>query len=158
MTMKIPKKQRLKNGCNNLAKIDKKISKLKIFQNTAILIINVVTTDVITGVTSVHQDKFEIQCREPEKISGNVNSSLVQSGDLSIIIDYLSLHEIYEHNEDKLQWDEKTAFLHPGTDEIEFCGVVYGIREIVAEDWKDNMPGQYIIVLKCISAKNTEVQ
>lgn len=134
-------------------KVDKTISRLKIFQNTATIILNRITTDVLNGTTSVCKDRFEIKCRAPEKINAYVNTSLAKGGDLTIIIDYLALREIYDGNDIGLQWDSHNAILHPGTDEIEFCGVVYAIREIIAEDWKDNMPGQYIVVLKCVSAE-----
>jgi|GEM_PF-6515804 len=137
-------------------RVDRTIARLKIFQNKATLLLHRISTDVVNGTTTVLDDRYSIKCGAPEKASTYVNNSLAKEGDMTITIDYVTLREIFEKDDTGLSWDNHYAILHPGTDEIEFSGVVYAIRDIVAEDWKDNMPGQYVVILKGVSTEEDE--
>lgn len=129
-------------------KIDKKVARLKLFRNSAKLIINRVSTDTVTGATTVDREEYAIICSEPQTVTGSVNLPLVQQGDLTMVIAYLEMRDIFEHQNVGLAWDENSGILRPGFDEIEFAGVTYAIRSITPQDWQNNRPGQYVVVLK----------
>lgn len=133
-------------------KVDRRIARIKIFRNTAKIIINRISTDTVTGTTSVDREEYAIVCSEPQTVTASVNLPLVQQGDLAMTIDYLEMRDIFEHQNVGLAWNENSGILTPGTDEIEFAGVVYGIRSVTPQDWQNNQPGQYVIVLKGVAA------
>lgn len=134
-------------------KIDRRIGRLKIFRNSAVLIKKVITTDPVSGKTTVTADRFSIQCPAPENVRADlIDQTLVQAGDLSLVLDHTTLKDIWDRavTED-WRWDESRAFLTPGTDEIAFGGILYSVRKVIPEDWQNNQPGQYRIILRSIA-------
>ena len=136
-------------------KIDRRIGRLKLFRNSAQIVKNTVTTDIITGATSVTNVSMDIPCPEPEKVSAHlIDNALVYAGDLSLTLDYLGLKKLAQSNE--LAWSENTGILEPGRDEIQFAGVTYAIRSVIPQDWQNNQPGQYLVILKGVAPEGTK--
>lgn len=129
-------------------KVDQKIARLKIFRNSALLVIHRVLTDTVRGVTTTDTETFTVACAEPSRVSADVNTPLVQHGDLTLTLDYLAMRKIWEQQNVGLEWNENSGILRPGLDEIEFAGVTYAIRSITPQDWQNDRPGQYVVVLK----------
>ena len=133
-------------------KLDRRIAQLKIFRNTATIIKNTVTTDITTGTTSAASVTLDIRCREPEKVGQRlIDNTLVYAGDLSLTLDYLTLKKLAQNATPALPWSENTAIFDPETDEIQFAGITYAIRSIIPQDWKNNQPGQYLVILKGVA-------
>ena len=55
-----------------------------------------------------------------------------------------------------LAWSENTGILEPGRDEIQFAGVTYAVRSVIPQDWQNNQPGQYLVILKGVALEATE--
>lgn len=137
-------------------KIDRRIARLRIFRNSATIIKNTVTTDITSGATSATSLTLDIPCREPEKVREHlVDQTLVYAGDLSVTLDYLTLKKLARSTSPALAWSENTGILNPETDEIQFAGITYAIRSIIPQDWKNNRPGQYVVVLKGIAPEES---
>lgn len=133
-------------------KIDSKIAGLKIFRNTAKIIKNTVTTDITTGTTAVTSATLELSCPEPEKVGQRlIDQTLVYAGDLSLTLDYLTLKKLAQSVTPAIPWSENSAIFDPERDEIQFAGITYAIRSIIPQDWKNNQPGQYLVILKGIA-------
>jgi len=131
-------------------KIDRRIGRLKLFRNSAQIVKNTVTTDVTTGATSVSTVALDIPCTEPEKVSAHlIDNTLVHAGDLSLTLDCLGLKKLAQNN--TLGWSENTGILDPGRDEIQFAGVTYAVRSVIPQDWQNNQPGQYLVILKGVA-------
>ena len=136
-------------------KIDRRIGRIKLFRNSAQIVKNTVTTDITTGATSVSTVTLDIPCTEPEKVSAHlIDNALVYAGDLSLTLDYLGLKKLAQSNE--LAWSENTGILDPGRDEIQFAGVTYAVRSVIPQDWQNNQPGQYLVILKGVAPEATE--
>ena len=138
-------------------KLDRRIAQLKIFRNTATIIKNTVTTDITTGTTTAASVTLDIRCREPEKVGQRlIDQTLVYAGDLSLTLDYLTLKKLAQNSTPALPWSENSALFDPETDEIQFAGITYAIRSIIPQDWKNNQPGQYLVILKGVAPEATE--
>ena len=136
-------------------KIDRRIGRLKLFRNSAQIVKNSITTDITTGATSVTTATLDIPCTEPEKVSAHlIDNALVYAGDLSLTLDYLGLKKLAQSN--TLAWSENTGILEPGRDEIQFAGVTYAVRSVIPQDWQNNQPGQYLVILKGVAPEATE--
>ena len=64
---------------------------------------------------------------------------------------YLSLLDLASKAKPPLAFSVGTGIFNPGTDKITFGGVVYGIRSIIPQDWQNNAPGAYMVILKNIA-------
>lgn len=138
-------------------KLDRRIAQLKIFRNTATIIKNTVTTDITTGTTTAASVTLDIPCPEPQKVSQRlVDQTLVYAGDLSLTLDYLTLKKLAQNSTPALPWSENTGILEPGRDEIQFAGVTYAVRSVIPQDWQNNQPGQYLVILKGVAPEATE--
>ena len=136
-------------------KLDRRIARLKIFRNSATIIKTTVTTDIVTGATTAESVTLDIRCREPEKVSQRlIDNTLVYAGDLSLTLDYLGLKKLAQSN--NLAWSETCAIFEPGKDEIQFAGVTYAVRSVIPQDWQNNQPGQYLVILKGVAPEETE--
>ena len=131
-------------------KVDRRIGRLKIFRNSAQIVKNSITPDLYDNRAYVKTKTFDIQCPEPQKVSDRlIENTLVRSGDLSITLDYLGLKKLAQNN--NLEWNENTGILEPGQDEIQFAGIAYAIRSVIPQDWQNNQPGQYLVILKGVA-------
>lgn len=140
-------------------KVDRKIGRLKIFRNSAIFIKNTVEVMIRDGSSRVECEKFELPCPAPEKASAHiVDQTLVHNGDLTLTLDYLTLRKICDDNANRLTWTDRCAFFTPGSDEIQFAGTTYSIRSVIPKDWQNNMPGEYLIVLKGVGEDEVQAQ
>ena len=140
-------------------KIDHKIAKLKIFRNTCTLTKETISTDLETGETSVSSSTIELKCTAPEKVSERlIDNKLVFSGDMSITFDYISLLNTASASTPPLAFSVGTGIFNPGEDKITFGGVVYGIRSIIPQDWQNNQPGAYLVILKNACNEETETE
>ena len=138
-------------------KIDRTIGRLKLFRNTATIIKNRVTTDIYAGTTTVETESMTIRCPEPTRVRENlIDNTLVYGGDLALTLDYLTLKKEAAKAFPNQGWSESSAIFEPGKDEVEFAGVTYAVRSVIPEDWKDNQPGQYQVILKGIAPEGTE--
>ncbi len=136
-------------------KIDRRIGRLKLFRNSAQIVKNTITTDAVAGTTSVSTVTLDIPCPEPERVSARlIDNTLVCAGDLSLTLDYLGLKQLAANND--LAWNENTGILEPGKDEIRFAGVIYAVRSVIPQDWQNNQPGQYLVILKGVAAEEPE--
>lgn len=130
-------------------KIDKKIARIKLFRNSCKYTHETVETDLKSGETNVTRVSYDLQCTAPEKVSERlIDNKLVFSGDMSIVFDYLSLLDVASKSKPPLAFNVGTGIFNPGTDKITFGGVVYGIRSIIPQDWQNNQPGAYLVILK----------
>ncbi len=140
-------------------KLNNKLNtKIKIFSNTAILRVNIVHVDKITGAAQATTFEKSVACTQPERVhAGMIDNQLVYAGDMKIPIDYLTMKQVYEEMREVIEfaeWNESTgAIQQPGTDMLEFGGIVYTIRSVIPEDWMNNMPGQYLLILKGVAVK-----
>ena len=133
-------------------KIDKKIARLKIFRNSCTLIKEAVETNLESGQTTVTRASYELTCTAPERVSERlIDNSLVFSGDMSITFDYLSLLDLASKSKPPLAFSVANAIFEPGADKIVFGGITYGIRSILPQDWQNNQPGAYLVILKSTS-------
>ena len=138
-------------------KIDQKVAKIKIFRNTCLFTKETVETDLQSGETNVTRASIKLNCTAPEKVSQHlIDNKLVFSGDMSIVFDYLSLAQAAKKAKPPLAFNVGTAIFDPGADKITFGGVVYGIRSIIPQDWQNDMPGAYLVVLKNIAEEAAE--
>ena len=136
-------------------KLDRRIGRLKIFRNSAQIVKNTITTDITTGATQVSIVTLDIPCPEPQKVSAHlIDNTLVYAGDLALVLDYLSLKKLAQSN--TLAWNENTGLLDPGRDEIRFSGVTYAVRSVIPQDWQNNQPGQYLVILKGVAPEAAE--
>ena len=136
-------------------KVDRRIGRLKIFRNSAQIVKNSITTDITTGATSVTTATLDIQGPEPQTVSDRlIDNTLVYAGDLSLTLDYLGLKKLAQSN--NLAWSETCAIFEPGKDEIQFAGVTYAVRSVIPQDWQNNQPGQYLVILKGVAPEETE--
>ena len=133
-------------------KIDQKVAKIKIFRNTCIFTHETVETDLQSGETNVTRASIKLNCTAPEKVSQHlIDNKLVFGGDMSIVFDYLSLLDVASKAKPPLAFSVGTGIFNPGVDKITFGGVVYGIRSIIPQDWQNNAPGAYLVILKNIA-------
>ena len=130
-------------------KVDRKIARLKIFRNSCTLTKETIETDLESGQTNVTRTTHTLTCTAPEKVSERlIDHTLVHSGDMSIVFDYLSLLDAAAKAKPPLAFSVGTGIFTPGADKITFGGITYGIRSIIPQDWQNNQPGQYIVILK----------
>lgn len=133
-------------------KIDRKIARIKLFRNSCTYMHESIETDLKSGETNVTRISFELTCTAPEKVSERlIDNKLVFSGDMSITFDYLSLLDVAQKATPPLAFSVSKGFFHPGEDKIAFGGNVYGIRTIIPQDWQNNQPGAYLVILKNVA-------
>lgn len=133
-------------------KIDKKIARIKLFRNSCKYTHETVETDLRSGETNTTRVSYDLNCTAPERVSERlIDNKLVFSGDMSIVFDYLSLLELASKAKPPLAFSVGTGIFNPGADKITFGGVVYGIRSIIPQDWQNNQPGAYLVILKNIA-------
>lgn len=146
------------NKAGNMAKntiwqkIDHKINQLKILQNKATLVSKTIKTDVMTGKTAVVSESCDFKCSAPEQVEAAIiDNTLVYAGDCRIVVDYLTMREMFDSISSSIEWNENTGFIQCGIDEIIFSGVTYAVRHVIPQDWQNNQPGEYVVILKGVT-------
>lgn len=130
-------------------KVDRKIARLKIFRNSCVLTKEAIETDLESGQTNVTRATYTLNCTAPEKVTERlIDNTLVHSGDMSITFDYLSLLDVAANAKPPIAFSVGTGIFTPGADKITFGGITYGIRSIIPQDWQNNQPGAYLVILK----------
>ena len=138
-------------------KLDRRIARLKIFRNSATIIKNTITSDIASGSTFVTSVTLSIPCPAPEKVRDYlIDNTLVYAGDLSLMLDYLTLKKLAQSTTPALPWSETCAIFDPGKDELQFAGVTYAVRSVIPQDWQNNQPGQYLVILKSVVSEEAE--
>ena len=138
-------------------KIDRRIGRLKIFRNMLTIVKNSIVTDIMEGTTSVSSVTLDLKCPEPEKVRDYlIDNTLVFAGDLSVTLNYLDLKKAAQSVSPNLEWSENCAIFEPGKDEVQFAGVSYSVRSVIPQDWQNNQPGQYLLILKGIAPDAAE--
>ncbi len=132
-------------------KLNKQINAIKIFKNSATVIINDVYANPLTGVTTRNAETATITCPQPEVVRAGATEGTL-AGDLRVMFDYISVRKAHSGLKSaEREWNEATGIFSPGEDELIFGGVRYMIREVVAEDWQNNQPGLYVLTLRAKS-------
>lgn len=133
-------------------KLNYTINQIGLFKNNGILVLNIVETDKVEGTTTHCAIERNITIPAPEKVSsGMIDGARICNGDMQTVIDFISLRKIYEGLSGGIAWNETTGLLQPGIDMLRFAGITYRIKTVIPEDWQDNSPGCYILILDAIS-------
>lgn len=132
--------------------IDRLVNEISLFQNSGILILNLIKVDKVEGKTLNFKIEKEVPCPAPDRVTIRmIDGSRVCGGDMRTNIDYLTLKDIYSNLEAEVSWNETSGCIQEGTDLFRFGGVNYRIRSVIPEDWQDNMPGSYTLILENVS-------